>query len=103
MSVDSISGGTEIITCAFLHLLETMLRDSPFRSANTCPKAAAKLDFVNMFNQVSRKATYEQLETVFPDLCYLFQQLYPAQGNPVWAVLTDGTWYHFLEKEGFAQ
>ncbi len=93
------SGGTEILTHIIMEALDTSL----YQNNHTNPYAALKLDFINMFNNISRKAVLEELEEHFPELVYIFMQLYPSEGNTVWIELPDHTWQHFPQKEGFAQ
>ncbi len=66
-------------------------------------RALLKLDFVNMFNSVSRDATRAELVEAFPELVVLLDEYYPPEGNEVWIQLADGTWTKILQEEGFAQ
>lgn len=100
-----LSGGTEFITGALAYAIQTLLVDTPYYPSHQMPYVLLKLDFTNMFNSVSRKVTRNELlaHPELADLTYLYDHLYPAQGNTVWAQLPNGSWFSFLQEEGHAQ
>jgi hypothetical protein len=65
--------------------------------------AILKLDFTNMFNSTSRELIREELDQHFPDLLYLFDLLYPLEGNRVYFTHPDGTGDSFRQRERESQ
>lgn len=94
------SGGADFI----IHSLMAALHAVDHPSSNPFERIAIlKLDFVNMFNSVSRSITRQELQHHFPQWLWIFDNLYPPEGNRVWYQHADGHWDSFLQVEGFAQ
>jgi len=94
------SGGTDFI----IHTLMAAVQALSTPPASLSERIALlKLDFTNMFNQASRKAAREELTQFFPDWIWIFDNLYPTDGNRVWFQHPDGSWDFFIQVEGFAQ
>jgi hypothetical protein len=95
-----ISGGADII-------IHSLMREVFSRVGVDAPEsllaAILKLDFKNMFNSTSRELIREELDQHFPDLLYLFDLLYPLDGNCVWFTRPDGTGDWFRQEEGESQ
>lgn len=95
-----ISGGVEIIT----QLIQTAIfQIDTCHDPNLPPLVILQIDFANMFNSVSRAAARQALLKHFPSLVWLFDQLYPKEGNKIWYQKPNGVWDSFMEREGFAQ
>ena len=85
------------------HLFMEALEQNLFQDNKTNPHGGIKMDFTNMFNSISRQATYEELKVHFPELCHIYTHLYPPTGNLIWTQKPDGKWTNFIQPEGFAQ
>jgi Reverse transcriptase (RNA-dependent DNA polymerase) len=99
-----VSGGMDFIIHNLQHAVSARLYSA---AAPDCidhvDTAILKLDFVNMFNQVSRSVVREELALSFPHLLWIFEHLYPSEGNQVWFQHPDGSWDSFFQQEGLAQ
>jgi hypothetical protein len=95
-----ISGGADIIIHS---LMREVFARVGIDAAESLLAAILKLDFINMFNSTSRELIREQLDQHFPDLLYLFDLLYPLEGNCVWFIRPDGTIDWFRQEEGESQ
>ena len=95
-----VSGGLDFIIHTVMQILQT--RMDPRLNINA-RFALLALDFKNMFNEISRVKTREELATHFPQLLYLFDRLYPLTGNVNYYQKPDGSWGSFIQKEGYAQ
>jgi len=70
-----IPGGNEIIIQTILESVEQQfLKASP-------DQILLVFDFTNMFNSASRAATRSELEMFLDELLWLFDHLYPSDGN----------------------
>ena len=92
-------GGLDFLTTIVTDTIDRLITQE---EAPDQPYALLKLDFENMFNSVSRTEVREQTDKHFPHFTFLFDKLYPAGGNEVWA-RRGLVWDFFIQNEGFAQ
>jgi hypothetical protein len=96
-----IKGGINLLIQIYLTALPWFFNNSSQHW--TTSKAIIRINFGNMFNSISSKSIREELSIYFPDLIYLFENLYPAEGNIVWFQKADGSFDHLTQEDGFAQ
>jgi hypothetical protein len=96
-----VKGGINRLIITYLSSFPYLYQDK--KQAWQSLKALISLDFTNMFNSISRKIVREELSTYFPDLLFLYNNLYPPEGNVVWFQKSDGTYYFLLQTDGFDQ